>query len=168
MKTVVIKVEELSNESFKPYGDIIDRPNTSPDCCNEELALWCGISAVEIDHGIGQFCWLDVKSKRPFICNNFECHKNTSEAMIPISGQSIVLVAANNPAANLPDRDTIKAFFVDGTKGFNFKPGVWHWLPYPLSNQASFILVFKKDTPDEDLYIVDLNEKLDLSIKINL
>jgi|LDZT01.1.fsa_nt_gi ureidoglycolate lyase len=167
METVEIKVEELNRESFKPYGDIIDVPDTIPDSSNNELDLWCGISEVKIDEGVSQFCWLNVKSKRPFICNNFECHKSTSEAMIPISGQSIVLVA-NNSDSDLPVRDTTKAFFVNGRKGFNFKPNVWHWLPYPLSKQASFILVFKKGTPDKDLHVIDLNEKLNLSIKIVL
>jgi len=167
MKLIEVKVEEMSRESFKSYGDVIDMPDTKPDCSDDKLDLWCGISEVKIDQGTSQFCWLNVKSRRPFTCNNFECHKNTSEAMIPVSGQSIVLVA-NNSASNLPDRNTIKAFYVDGSKGFNFKPSVWHWLPYPLSKQASFILVFKKGTPDEDLHVVDLKEKLDLSIKVIL
>lgn len=167
METVEIKIEELNRESFEPYGDIIDLPDINPDCSNDELDLWCGISEVKIDQGVSQFCWLNVKSKRPFICNNFERHENTSEAMIPVSGQSIVVVAENSDSG-LPARDTIKAFFINGTKGFNFKPDVWHWLPYPLSKQASFILVFKKDTPDKDLHVIDLNEKLNLSVKIIL
>jgi ureidoglycolate lyase len=45
---------------------------------------------------------------------------------------------------------------------------VWHWLPYPLSTKASFILLFKKGTPEEDLQIVNLNEGFGLSIKIVL
>lgn len=167
METVEIKVEELNSDTFKPYGDIIDVPDTKPDCSNDELDLWCGISEVKIDQGVSHFCWLNVKSKRPFICTNFERHKNTSEAMIPISGQSIVLVA-NNSDSDLPDRETIKAFFVDGTKGFNFKTNIWHWLPYPLSTKADFILIFKKGTPDNDLHVVNIKEALDLSIKIVL
>ena len=87
--------------------------------------------------------------------------------MIPVCGQSIVLMA-NSSASNLPDQNTIKAFYIDGSKGFNIKPSVWHWLPYPLSREASFILLFKNGTPDEDLYVVDLKEKLDLSIKVIL
>ena len=55
-----------------------------------------------------------------------------------------------------------------GKWGFNFKPRVWHWLPYPLSTKASFILLFKKGTPEEDLQIVNLNEKFGLPIKIIL
>lgn len=171
MKLVEIKIEELTGESFKPYGEIIDVPHTKPDFSNDELDLWCGIDEVKIDKGVSQFCWLNVKSQRPFLCNNLECHINTSEAMIPVLGQSVLVVALpdnKSVSSNLPDPKSIKAFFVDGSKGFNFKPQVWHWLPYPLSTKASFILLFKKGTPEEDLQIVNLNEELGLSIKIIL
>jgi ureidoglycolate lyase len=171
MKVVKIKIEELTGESFKPYGEIIDVPYTKPDFSNDELELWCGIDEIKIDKGVGQFCWLNVKSRRPFVCNNFECHINTSEAMIPVLGQSVVVVALpdnNSVSSNLADPKSIKAFFIDGSKGFNLKPRVWHWLPYPLSTKASFILLFKKGTPEEDLQIINLNEELDLSVKLVL
>jgi len=171
MEIIKIKVEELTGESFSPYGKIIDMPDTKPDIFNGDLDLWCGIDEVKIDKGVTQFCWLNVKFQRPFVCNNFECHINTSEAMIPVSGQSVVAVAlpSNNSASlNLPNLKSIKAFFIDGSKGFNFKPRVWHWLPYPISKKANFILLFKKGTPEEDLQIVDLNKKFDLSVKFTL
>jgi len=170
MKLIEIKIEELTEEFFKPYGEIIDVPHTKPDFSNDELDLWCGIDEVKADKGTSQFCWLNVKSKRPFLCNNLECHINSSEAMIPVLGQSVVVVALpDNPvSSNQPNPKSIRAFFVDGSKGFNFKPRVWHWLPYPLSTKASFILLFKKGTPEEDLNIVNLNEKFGLSIKLVL
>jgi len=74
MKLVEIKIEELTGESFKPYGEIIGVPHTKPDFSNDELNLWCGIDEVKVNKGVGQFCWLNVKSRRPFVCNNFECH----------------------------------------------------------------------------------------------
>ena len=171
MEIIKIKVEELTGESFSPCGKIINMPDTKPDIFNDDLDLWCGIDEVKIDKGVSQFCWLNVKSQRPFVCNNFECHINTSEAMIPVSGQSVVVVASpSNISAsfNLPNLKSIKAFFIDGSKGFNFKPRVWHWIPYPISKKSNFILIFKKGTPEEDLKIVDLNEKFDLSIKFTL
>jgi ureidoglycolate lyase len=171
MKLVEIKIEELTGESFKPYGDIIDIPNRKPDFSDDDSDLWCGIGEVKVEKGASQFCWLDVKRQRPFLCNNLECHINTSETMIPVSGQSVVVVALpeqDSVSLNLPDPKSIKAFFVNGSKGFNFKPRVWHWLPYPLSTKASFILLFKKGTPEEDLRILNLNKECDLSIKIIL
>jgi ureidoglycolate hydrolase len=119
MKLVEIKIEELTEKSFKPYGEIIDVPHTKPDFSNDELDLWCGIDEIKIDKGVGQFCWLNVKSRRPFLCNNLECHINTSEAMIPVLGQSVVVAALpdnNSVSSNLPNPKSIKAFFVDGSK----------------------------------------------------
>ena len=37
---------------------------------------------------------------------------------------------------------------------------------FQLSTKASFILLFKKGTPEEDLHIANLNGEFDLSIKI--
>lgn len=39
---------------------------------------------------------------------------------------------------------------------------------FQLSTKVSFILLFKKGTPEEDLHIANLNEEFDLSIKIIL
>ena len=78
MKLVEIKIEELTGESFKPYGKIIDVPHTKPDFSNDKLDFWCGIDEIKIDKGVGRFCCLNVKSRRPFLCNNLECHINTS------------------------------------------------------------------------------------------
>lgn len=172
MKRVEIKIEELTEESFKPYGNIVDVPKRKPDYSNDDSDLWCEISEVKANQAAYQFCWLDVKRQRPFLCNHLECHLSTSETMIPISGQSIVVAALpaelNAASLSLPDPKSMKAFFIDHSKGFIFKPRVWHWLPYPLSKKASFILLFKKGTPEEDLKIIDLNKELDLSIKIVL
>ena len=171
MKLVEIKIEELTEESFKPYGGIIDVPHTKPDYSNDELDLWCGIDEIKINKGASEFGWLNAKSQRPFVCNNLNCHINTSEAFIPVLGQSVVVVALSgnkSTSFNLPDPKSIKAFLVDGSKGFNLKPGVWHWLPYPLSTKASFIVLFKKCTREEDLHDVNLNEEFDLSVKVIL
>jgi len=39
MKVVEIKIEELTDKFFKPYGEIIDLPHTKPDFSNDELDL---------------------------------------------------------------------------------------------------------------------------------
>lgn len=171
MKVIEIKIEELTIESFKPYGEVLEKPHTKPNFSNEKLDLWCEIGEIKIDKGPSQFCWLNVKSQRPFVCDNLECHVNTSEAMIPVSGQSIVVVALpdnKSTSFNLPNPKSIKAFYSDGSKGFNFKPKVWHWLPYPLSTKASFILLFKKGTQEKDLQVIKLSEEFNLSVKLVL
>lgn len=171
MKKIDIKVEILNHKSFTLYGTIIGPQDGEPSISNSKLDLWLGTDEIKLNNGISQICWLEVKSQRSFICDNLECHMNSSEALIPMLGQSIIVVGLSeveSDSSSLPDIKSIKAFFIDGTNGVNFKPGVWHWIPYPLSKKAHFALVFKKGTPDEDLRIIDLNKELDLSIKLVL
>ena len=161
----------LNNKSFAPYGTIIGPQDSKPSVSNSKLDFWLGTDEIKLNNGIGQICWLEVKYQHSFICDSLECHMNSSEALIPMLGQSIIVVGLSevkSDSGSLPDVKSIKAFFIDGTNGVNFKPGVWHWLPYPLSKRAHFALVFKKGTPDEDLWIIDLSKELDLSIKLVL
>ena len=171
MKKVEIKVESLNYKSFVPYGKILGPSENKPTFSSNEFDLWFGIDNVESNEGIAQFCWFEVKERRPFICDKFERHLKCSEAMIPVSGQSIIIVSLSknntDDTASL-DLETLKAFYLDGTKGINLKPGVWHWIPYPVSNQAHFILVLREGTDKDDLEIMDLNKKFDLSIKFVL
>jgi len=171
MKKLEIKVENLSDKSFEPYGAVIEPKASKPTFSNSDLNLWFGIDDIKLNSGVAQICWLEVKSRRPFVCDKLECHMNCSETIIPMSGQSIIVVGLfkGKPGYDsLPDINSIEAFFIDGTKGVNLKPGVWHWLPYPLSGKAHFALVLKKGTPEEDLRIVDLNKELSMSIKLVL
>ncbi len=170
MKKIEVKVKSLSHKSFAPYGTIIGPKDSKPTFSNSELNLWFGIDEIRLSNGIGQICWLEVKTKRPFICNKLECHMNCSETLIPMSGQSILVVGLPGGGAGgaLPDVKSIEAFFIDGARGVNLKPRVWHWLPYPLSGKTHFALILKKGTPEEDLQVVDLNKELGLSIKLVL
>ena len=85
-------------------------------------------------------------------------------------GQSIMIVGLSknsNPEEQL-DLGTINAFYLDGTSGINLKPGVWHWIPYPLSDEANFILVRGDETNKKDCEIIDLKEKMNLELNIVL
>ena len=171
MRKLEIEVKNLSDKYFAPYGAVIESKDSKPTFSNSDLNLWFGIDDIKLNSGVAQICWLEVKTRRPFVCDKLECHMNCSETIIPMLGQSILIVGLPEigpDSSNLPDIESIKAFFIDGTKGVNLKQGVWHWLPYPLSAEAHFALVLKKGTPEEDLQVVDLNKELGMTIKLVL
>jgi ureidoglycolate hydrolase len=60
------------------------------------------------------------------------------------------------------DYSTIKAFILDGTRAINLKKGVWHDLPFLLTEKAEFIVLFEKETHEKDLEVVELKEKVEL------
>jgi len=155
-----IKAIKLEEEIFFPYGDIIINPKKEPDFSNEILNFWPGISDINTTGSIAQFNWLQIIGIRSFICKQFERHVLTSEALIPMDSPSIIVLALskNMNGANLQvDTDTIKAFIFDGTVAVNLRKGIWHSLPFPLTTDANFIIVFQKQSAN-NIEIIDLKE----------
>lgn len=171
LKVMELKVNQLDKKAFAPYGEIVGPQKVKPCLENDDFAFYPEISDIELTKHGGMFSWLDLKRSRQFICENFERHLNCSEALIPFAGSSICVVALSE---NMEDPkspvalDSIKAFFMDGSLAVNFKKGTWHWLPFPISEKASFIVVFEKETHNKDLEIIDLKKNYNLSVKFIL
>jgi ureidoglycolate hydrolase len=171
VKVIELKVERLTNKAIAPYGEIIGKPAAKPAIDNDDMSFSPGISYLELAHKDGIFSLLYVKRPRPFICENLERHLNCTEALIPLGGQSICIVALSkdmkDPKSPV-DINSAKAFIMDGTLAANLKVGVWHWVPYPISESANFVVVFEKDTHLEDLEIIDLKKDYNVSLKFIL
>ena len=171
VKVIEIKVEKLTAQAISPYGEIIGRTDSKPAIDNEDMSFAPGLSNLELSHKGGMFSFLDIKKQRPFICENLERHINCSEALIPLDGQSICVLALSKDMTDpksLVEISSAKAFFMDGTLAVNLKKGAWHWLPYPVSQTAGFVIVFEKETHMEDLEIIDLKKDYDISLKLVL
>ncbi|MHB8277965.1 MAG: ureidoglycolate lyase [Candidatus Humimicrobiaceae bacterium] len=171
VKVIELKVERLTREVIAPYGEIIGQIGAKPDIDNEDMSFFPGLSNLELTHNGGMFSFLDIKRPRPFICENFERHVNCTEALIPLGGQSICVFALSkdmkDPKSPV-DFNSAKAFFMDGSLAVNLKIGAWHWIPYPISEKASFVVVFEKDTHKKDLEIIDLKKDYKVSLKLIL
>jgi len=85
-------------------------------------------------------------------------------------GQSIIIVGLSGikKSSEIIKKDSLRAFYIDGTKGINLKPGVWHWMPFPLDREADFLLIFADKTENDDCEIVNLKEKMDIELRIAL
>ena len=170
MQHITVKVKNLNQKYFSQYGKVLGPQDGIPSSSNELFDIWVGIDEIISRVGVPLLSWFNVKPKRDFICNKIERHLESSETIIPMHGQSIMIVGLSknsNPEEQL-DLNTINAFYLDGTRGINLKPGVWHWIPYPLSDEASFILVRGDETNKKDCEIIDLKEKMNLELFIVL
>lgn len=170
MQHITLKVKNLNQKYFSQYGKILGPQDGVPSSSNELFDIWVGVDEIISRVGVPKLSWFNVKPKRDFICKKIERHLESSETIIPMHGQSIMIVGLSknsNPEEQL-DLGTINAFYLDGTRGINFKPGVWHWIPYPLSDEASFILVRGDEINKKDCEIIDLKEKMNLELNIVL
>jgi ureidoglycolate hydrolase len=171
VKVIELKVERLTSKAVAPYGEIIGQIGAKPAIDNEDMSFYPGLSNLGLTRKGGMFSFLDIKRPRPFICENFERHINCTEALMPLGGQSICVFALSkdmkDPKSPV-DINSAKAFIMDGTLAVNLKIGAWHWIPYPISESASFVVVFEKDTHLEDLEIIDLKKDFNVSYKLIL
>ncbi len=162
-----VKIEMLESKSFEPYGDVIGPQKSKPAIAADIIDFWPGISDIKPSADVIQMNWLELKKPRPFICESMERHILTTEAIIPVSGQSIILFGLSEDMSDINspiDYKSLKAFIIDGTKAFNIKKGVWHDLPFLLTEKAECIVIFEKQTHEKDLETVQLKEKIELAL----
>lgn len=160
---IELKVNMLEDEAFAPFGDVLGPQEGKPDIAEDIIDFWPGVSAADTTDADFQFHWLEIKTVRDFECNEVERHTLTTEALIPVGGQSIVIFALSKDMddVNSPvDPSSARAFYFDGSKGINMKKGVWHGLPFPLTEKAYFVVGFGENTHKDNLEIVELDQTL--------
>lgn len=136
-----IKVEALTEDSFRAYGKVLGRPDENlPDITDAISNVWLGVSGLmDIGHRGGQsVTYLEIHS-RPERYDTIERHLTSAEAFIPLRGESVLVVG---PAGEEnPSADSLRAFYLDGSCGVLFPRGTWHAVPYALSDAVTFLVL---------------------------
>ncbi|KAJ1545284.1 hypothetical protein HK096_006558 [Nowakowskiella sp. JEL0078] len=146
-----IFAEVLSQESFAPYGDVIQASSKS-SAANQNTArrsnyltelvnLRSSYSTPSLSPTLvnppakENVCVFRVTPTQhnPFPLRLLERHKFSTQMFIPMfpsnskaNTKYVVIVALNDLKTNKPDIGTLRAFLADSTMGFNYRPGVWH------------------------------------------
>jgi len=171
MKLIEVKAEILNQEAFPAFGEVIDKEKISPEISNDVCSYTPGVSDIQLTNDIAQISLLELKKPRPFICESFERHMNCSEATMPLGGQSIAIFGLPDKIDDIDsgiDLNSIRAFILDGTKAINVRKRIWHCLPFPVSENALYAIIFEKNTHVNDIGMLDLEKRYDLKIKINI
>lgn len=152
MKIVLLKVQAMTRESFAPFGVLIDSRGS-----------------VEIDLGTGTPSLTGATSEwRPFKFDFMARHLRTMQVFSPLAmSQAVIAVAPPNETA-APDVESITAFLVDGKLPYAYHKGTWHTPPFPLKEWASFLVVDRAGTLDDDWELVDLRTTRNSTFEIEL
>lgn len=132
----------MTRESFAPYGVLIDSRGS-----------------VEIDLGEGKPSLTGATSeRRPLRFDFMARHRRTMQVFSPLaSSQSVIAVAPPSPE-EVPPVERIAAFLVDGRLPYAYHKGTWHTPPFPLGEWASYLVVDRAGTLDDDWELVDLKQ----------
>ncbi len=153
-----IPIEPLTAEAFAPYGTIIDVRDRPPD--------YVGASGTEGWH-------VAFESGRPLVSllrtpfqglrfRTMERHFQVSQAFIPLGGAHAAVAVAppstdregappSGDREGVPPLGAIRAFLLDGTKGYVLHRGTWHSLDrFPLRPpDTRFVMITDHETQDD-------------------
>ena len=140
MNVVRLKVQPMTREAFAPYGVLIDSRGS-----------------VEIDLGEGRPSLTGATSEwRPLRFDFLARHKRTMQVFSPLALSRSVIAVAPPTEGDAPEVEKIVAFLVDGRLPYAFHKGTWHTPPFPVGEWASYLVVDRAGTLDDDWELVDL------------
>lgn len=140
MKVVRLKVQPMTRRAFAPFGVLIDSRGS-----------------VEIDLGQGAPSLTGATSeRRPLRFDFMARHKRTMQVFSPLASSSSVIAVAPPNDRDAPDVESIVAFLVDGRLPYAYHKGTWHTPPFPVNEWASYLVVDRAGTLDDDWELVDL------------
>ena len=143
----LISCSVLTEENFKPYGTVIRRPQREGDVERDYLSWWGGLYDLDFNDTASMGI-LSIK-RRPFIVDQLERHMKAVEIFVPLRGVSIM------PFADPKDITKCETFIIDGSVSIIIDKGVWHFPPFPVTEEMEFMLTVRKETAD-DLEIRDV------------
>ena len=152
LQIVEVAVEPLTQAAFEPYGQILGDPDREPVWVREGLTSWRMDFAIEgtPDLKVTRFHY---RPRTEF--ERLERHLTYTESRMPLGGaRALFVVAAStdlDDPTELPEPASIRAFYLDGTRGVMLWKGTWHALDsFPLTApHVDFLLITERETQVE-------------------
>jgi ureidoglycolate lyase len=157
MRTLI--VQPLSATHFAPYGDVLGGPLQSGIFINGGTSERIALGDPDLDRSEGHASLNLYRARAnclPFLITEMERHCLGSQSFIPLKGVPFVVVVAlgdpmqhstdsrgNSLPGAVPLEHTLAAFWVDGSCGVNFRPGIWHH-PLLAQQDGDFVVLERK------------------------
>jgi len=152
IRSITLVVQPMTYETFAPYGEIIGER---------------GQVALDLDGGAASVVAQTVES-RPFEFNFLGRHQRTEQVFVPL-GETRSIIAVAPPCENgsaAPNVERMAAFLIDGSHAFKLHRGAWHTSAFPLGECATFMVLDRENTLEEDYDLRDLTTTLGVVVEI--
>lgn len=126
-----VNVEPLTEEAFAPFGQIISPKDRPADFKTES-----GTEGWAVEFSSGRPLIMVLKTPYQGLrFSKLERHFNLTQTFLPLGGSpAVVAVAPPSPDRTaLPEPTQVRAFLLDGSRGYALARGTWHSLDrFPL------------------------------------
>ena len=156
MREVVI--QNLTRESFAPFGTYYDMKNPSGLSLNGELHRFFPDRLSEAYPERLGFSSILVKKPAEMLIKQVEHHFTTPELILPLNDDMIIHVS---PAtADYPNVSQTKAFLVPCGTLVKIATAIWHLVPLPVNgDMLSAMIVLPETVYARDCPVISLKEE---------
>jgi ureidoglycolate lyase len=123
-----IEIQALTIDNFRPYGWLLGKTirldGSVPAFSNREIDFWQEHIFNPGSGGETEVLWVNYKDTSREV-SRLEVHRLTQQAVVPLTGEIIQVVAASDPDGS-PDISSISAFRVRVGEGICMQAGCWH------------------------------------------
>lgn len=151
MSDCVITPIPISAERFAPFGNVISASASSMAAMNDSrFERYHDLAGIDVADAGGRAAVSIARCRKattfPHCIDMVERHRHGSQAFIPLSPFSFVVVVA--PAGEDVDAAALCAFVTDGTQGVNYHKGVWHMPMIAMQAGQEFLIVDRWPSDD--------------------
>jgi ureidoglycolate lyase len=166
-----LPVEPLTEAAFRPFGQVLGPADRPPDYRGDGGSYGWRVG-FEAD---GQLrVSVSVAPHQGLRFSRLERHFHVTQTFVPLDGPpAVVAVApATDPAdpEAIPPPGAVRAFLIDGSRGYLLGRGVWHSLDrYPLAPAAATFVVLNEQETARDptrSQIVDYAARLGITFEL--
>ena len=135
-----LDVRPLTQAAFSPYGDVIEVSGEPDKLINQGM---CGrhhdLASLDFADGRAGISLFNAEARSfPHVVDMVERHPEGSQAFIPVSGATMLVVVAedaNGKPVNL------RAFGSQPGQSINLHRGVWHGVLAPIEQPGQFVVI---------------------------
>jgi ureidoglycolate hydrolase len=153
-----IKASDIDIKSICDFGQLVKMPSTHTEPTAGGTAYFGKLAVLECPAAIQIGLYSSGIQQK--IVQKLEQHVQTQEFLFAVSGNFVVPAALSKKenGHEKPDLNSLKAFHVRQGEGILFNEGIWHCSPLPAEEPCTVLVVFKNDTPTNDVSYYDVEE----------
>lgn len=145
----MLRALPITADAFAPYGWMLGKAFPAdpaiPAYTHPTTDFWHEHLFDPGHGGKAEVLWVNYRNTGPV--TQLEVHLRTQQAIVPLTGPVIHIVARSTPAG-MPDLGTLAAFSVQPGMGLCMAPGIWHATRVPDAPVTCLMLTRQSTTQD--------------------